>query len=473
MDAVNVALQVAFIAHLRRGPGPLPAPASGGPSRPRPRLRLRGRAVRDPDCRPRLWPDLPRGISQLSAVILLLQPYLTLRLARHFVPVSRQIAGVALALVRDGGRRGRHRHAREPGADAASSSPISWPSRRSPRPSCCAASRYRVGYARTRLRIASAATFLFAAGIFVVGRRLGRGDRWRDGGPEHPRAGPAADAGRGDRLPRGLPAADGAAPPPAARGRVRHRPVAARLRRSTATRTRIWVALAQSARMVTNGPAAIVALGEPPIVRIVSGDAARRRSRVGQPYARSDGERHPRRRPDDDRRPDRIGARPAGLADRLPGRRARCSSTTTSSSCELLAAQAARANERREAIRQQGVLASELEDASQELATSRAQLESEARFRAALEAHPGILLVVEPNGRVGYANGQALQSLGYRADRDPAQVASTTSSTRHADEPRRAARDRARPIAATARPSRSSSRSAPSSRAASSRRSRS
>jgi PAS domain S-box-containing protein len=79
----------------------------------------------------------------------------------------------------------------------------------------------------------------------------------------------------------------------------------------------------------------------------------------------------------------------------------------------LLAAQAARANERREAIRQSGVLASELEDASQELATSRAQLESEARFRAALEAHPGILLVVEPNGRIGYANGQALESLGY------------------------------------------------------------
>jgi PAS domain S-box-containing protein len=81
----------------------------------------------------------------------------------------------------------------------------------------------------------------------------------------------------------------------------------------------------------------------------------------------------------------------------------------------LLAAQAARANERREAIRQSGVLASELEDASHELATSRAQLEGEARFRAALEAHPGILLVAEPGGRIGYANGQALASLGYGA----------------------------------------------------------
>jgi hypothetical protein len=83
----------------------------------------------------------------------------------------------------------------------------------------------------------------------------------------------------------------------------------------------------------------------------------------------------------------------------------------------LLAAQAARANERREAIRQSGVLASELEDASQELATSRAQLESEARFRAALEAHPGILIVTEPDGRIGYANGQALRSLATRRRR--------------------------------------------------------
>ena len=87
---------------------------------------------------------------------------------------------------------------------------------------------------------------------------------------------------------------------------------------------------------------------------------------------------------------------------------------------QLLATQAARADERREAMHQQGVLASELEDTSHELATSRAQLESEARFRAALEAHPGILLVVDPGGRVGYANEQALESLGYTRDGDRA-----------------------------------------------------
>ena len=39
-----------------------------------------------------VWPTLPRGLSTLSAVVLLLQPYLTLRLARHFVPVSRNVA---------------------------------------------------------------------------------------------------------------------------------------------------------------------------------------------------------------------------------------------------------------------------------------------------------------------------------------------------------------------------------------------
>src|SRR4029079_19116832 len=57
-----------------------------------------------------------------------------------------------------------------------------------------------------------------------------------------------------------------------------------------------------------------------------------------------------------------------------------------------------------------------LEDASHELEFSRAQLQTEARFRAALEAHPGILIVVEPDGHVGYANEQALHSLGYSAD---------------------------------------------------------
>jgi PAS domain S-box-containing protein len=177
----------------------------------------------------------------------------------------------------------------------------------------------------------------------------------------------------------------------------------------------VWIALARSARMITNGPAAVVALGEPPVVRIVAGEP---------PAALTIGVRYDGPTPEqlDERSGPGITAVPiesdlsrqgwlivypdAGslfLEDDLVLLR-------------LLTAQAARANERREAIHQQGVLESELEDTSHELAMSRAQLESETRFRAALEAHPGILLVIEPNARVGYANAPALSSLGYDAD---------------------------------------------------------
>ena len=52
---------------------------------------------------------------------------------------------------------------------------------------------------------------------------------------------------------------------------------------------------------------------------------------------------------------------------------------TTGSCSACSSAQAARAAERREAIRERGLLATVLEDTSQELATSRAQLESEAQ----------------------------------------------------------------------------------------------
>jgi PAS domain S-box-containing protein len=177
---------------------------------------------------------------------------------------------------------------------------------------------------------------------------------------------------------------------------------------------RIWVALAQAARLVTNGPASIVALGEPPTVRILSGEPPTRLA-VGHAFS-------PPAPIDGAERSDR-----ASIVVPIESELARQGWLVVYPDVEslfidddivllgLLAAQAARANERREAIRQSGVLASELEDASQELATSRAQLESEARFRAALEAHPGILIVTEPDGRIGYANGQALQSLGYSA----------------------------------------------------------
>jgi hypothetical protein len=44
-----------------------------------------------------VWPDLPTAVSQIGTLVLLLQPYLTLRLTAHFVPVSRRVSMAALA----------------------------------------------------------------------------------------------------------------------------------------------------------------------------------------------------------------------------------------------------------------------------------------------------------------------------------------------------------------------------------------
>ena len=223
--------------------------------------------------------------------------------------------------------------------------------------------------------------------------------------------------------------------------------------------------------MITNGPAAVVALGDPPRVRIVAGEPPAELT-IGATYAG----------PTPEQLDERSG--PGIIAVPIEsdlGRQGWLIVYPDAGSLfleddlvllRLLTTQAARANERREAIRQQGVLESELEDASHELATSRAQLESEARFRAALEAHPGILLVIEPGGRIGYANGQALRSLGYDANAIR-RVGLSELLARDPAAERRGPRHRARRDGATARPSRSISRSARSNRAGSCRGSRS
>ena len=83
----------------------------------------------------------------------------------------------------------------------------------------------------------------------------------------------------------------------------------------------VWIALARSARMITNGPAAVVALGDPPIVRVVAGEPPATLT-VGATYAG----------PTPEQMDERAGAgviavpiesdlAQAGLADRLPGRR--------------------------------------------------------------------------------------------------------------------------------------------------------
>ena len=409
MDAVNIALQVAFILIF---------------------IVVLARYLREPSVVHRdlvlvftcvvalfgiaivvkIWPTLPRAVSQVSAVALLLQPYLTLRLASHFVSVPRRIGIAALAWF------------------AASTVLIVIGTRGAPLLTLFVvayfvsvetgaalllrrASRERVGYARTRLRIASAATMLFAACILVAG------------------LGSAATAANGATDPtitfisRILALAAGlgylaAFLPPITLRRLQQRAVAFDLGQDLlgspvgGDPDSIWVALARSARMITNSPAGVVALGDPPLVRVVDGEPPNG-AQVGATY--------------DEPAPTPRNARPGHVPVSV-----RIESDLALQGwliiypdagslfleddlvlLRLLAAQAARANERREAIRQQGLLASELEDASHELATSRARLATEARFRAALEAHPGILLVVEPGGGIGYANDQALRSLGY------------------------------------------------------------
>ena len=266
----------------------------------------------------RLLPTLPRGISQLSTVILLLQPFLTLRLAGHFVPVSRQVAGVALAWFATAvvaviiGTRGNPALTLFVVAYFVAVEGIA-------AAFLLRSSRYRVGYARTRLRIASAATFLFAAGIFVAG------------------AGSAAATGGATADPsilvlaRLLTLAAGigylaAFLPPMALRRLQQRAVAFDLGQTLlgspldGDQDRIWVALAQSARMVTNGSASVVALGEPSIVRIVSGEPPGGIA-VGQPYLGPTGNDIHGGARTTITVPIESELGPAGLADRLPGRR--------------------------------------------------------------------------------------------------------------------------------------------------------
>jgi PAS domain S-box-containing protein len=347
----------------------------------------------------------------MSGVVLLSQPFLTLRLAGHFVPVSRTVTIASLAWF------------------AAAVVGIVIGTRGNPPVTLFVvgyfvtvesyaafllfrAARHRVGYARTRLRVAAGATLCFAVSILVAG------------------AGAAASTGGAATDPSitaiarilALIAGLGylaAFIPPVALRRLQQRAVAFDLGQGLlgapveGDADALWIALAHAARTITNGPAAVIALGSPPVIRIVDG-APSTPMQVGQAYDGPTGGD-----------PDPTGTATIALPIESDLSRQGWLVTYPDAGSlfldddrvllTLLAGQAARADERREALRERGVLVSELEDASHELATSRAQLESEARFRAALEAHPGILLVFEPGGRVEYANGQALRSLGYSA----------------------------------------------------------
>jgi PAS domain S-box-containing protein len=360
----------------------------------------------------RLLPDLPRAVSQLGSVALLLQPYLTLRLARHFAPVSRGVLMAALAWF------------------AVSVAAIMIGTRGNPPLALFVvayfatvetgaafllfrAGQRRVGYARTRLRIAGLATVAFAAAVLVLGL----------GSAVTPATGTVDSAvtfvGRVLALLAGLGYLAAFLPPMQLR-RLQQRAVAFDMGQAVlgepvdGDTDALWVGLARTARSVTNGPSAVIALGTPPTVRIVDGSPASGMT-VGDAYDAPHTSELDRRSADATITvPIESDLSRHGwlIVDPDPGSLFLDDDRVL---LGFLATQVARAAERRDAIHQRAVLANELEDASLELASSRAQLEGEARFRAALEAHPGILLVMEPDGRVGYANEQALQSLGYTA----------------------------------------------------------
>ena len=476
MDAVNIALQSRVHPDLHRGPGPLPAAAAAGPPRPGARLRVgRRRCSRSASSTQVCARAAARRSAQLSAVVLLLQPYLTLRLARHFVPVSpAAVDRVAWS--------GSARRSSGSAIGTRGNPPMTALRRRLLRhrrggrgvPALPRQPRHRVGYARTRLRIAAAATLCFAVGDPRLRSRSGGRD---GGGRRRTRASPPSPG-----CWRSWPAS-ATSPRSCRRSRcdgsssARSRSTSARRFLGGAGRRRPGRALGRSC---ARGPDDHERTGRDRrarrrrrAVRVVDGTPPTA-IQVGAPYA---------------------GSR-AGATTHDRGRRATISLPIESDLgrqgwlivypdagslfleddlvlLQLLAGQAARADERREAIRQQGVLESELEDASQELR----RLAGAARERGAL---PGRARGAsgDPSRHRARAGGSATptgrrsSSLGYVRGRD------------RADHPRRAARPRrrrpgqrcresARRGAATGRRSRSTSRSARSNRAASCRRSRS
>jgi len=360
-----------------------------------------------------LLPSIGPSIARTAAVFILIQPVVTLRLVRHFAPVSRNILlaaiawyFVALAITLGIGTRGN------PLATTAvvgyfvlfeSIAAIQ----------LARAANSRVGYARSRLWVAAIGTVLFAATVFVTGFAA------------------AASAATGTSDPtlvvtsRLLALAAGlsyliAFIPPQPLRRLQQRATAFDFGQSLLAAPdrdphALWQALAETAVRITGGEAAIVATGTPAVVRAVAGEP---RSSVALGDAVPVGERATDAAPRFEvpiRSPELESRGEGGTLTVMMGSESLFVEDDRVL-LELLADQAARSAERQEAILERIALASELEDRSHELAESQARLDEEARFRVALEAHPNILLVVDPDGRIGYANAQALHSLRHVPD---------------------------------------------------------
>jgi PAS domain S-box-containing protein len=360
-----------------------------------------------------LIPAIGTSVVRLSAIFIFLQPVLTLRLVRHFVPVRRNLvlvalAGSVVALIVSFAIGGR-------GNPLVTSAVVGYfvVFESIGAVLLARAARGRVGYARTRLWIAAIGTVLFAATILVAGIASASAP-----------PGTTAD----DRLilvSRLLALAAGlsylvAFMPPQPMRRLQQRATAFDFGQSLVAAPdrdphALWQSLAETALRITGARAAIVSTDMPPVVRAVAGEPPSpvvpgETAELGE--APADGGPLRYDVPID---AGEVGGRQVGTLTVVMG----VDSLFVEDDrvlLTLLAEQAARSAERQEEILERVVLEHELEDRSHELAESQARLDEEARFRVALEAHPGILLVVDPDGRIGYANAQALDSLRYVPD---------------------------------------------------------
>lgn len=371
----------------------------------------------------RVVPEFP---SWPSSAMLLAQPLLILRLTRHFrlldprlhaAAVAGFVASVALIVLRVTN-----------GSNAALLAVVGYfvVIEIVGASLLGVAARDRIGNARLRLAIAAISSLCFAVSILIVGVAAVAAPIDADG--TRSTVEPAITLGRLFALLAGLGYLLAFLPPRALR-RVHQRAIAFDLADelvSAPTGTApgaLWEGLATAALRVTSARAAIVVTGSPVAdVQAVAGHwadapASGDQLRVGE----SDGETML------ESLLARSGARETvvvPLASDVQQIGWLVAFTEGGSLfveddralLALLGAQTVRAVEREEAIRERATLEGELNRTTDELEQSRLLLESEARFRVALEAHPRPILVTDETGRIAYANAQAESAFGYRAD---------------------------------------------------------
>ncbi len=369
---------------------------------------------------------LPQPVRAAAVIFLLAQPYLTLRLVRHFASMARWVDPAAVAWF----------------LSAAAAYLFVGNTVRASTIYIVAyfvvvelvgaavllrTATGRFGTARLRLVVAAFATTCFALTILVSAISTLRTPPGATADPTY------QIVSRTFALIAGLGYL-GAFVPPRFLRRLQQRALAFDLAAglvSVPTGTpadTFWQRLAEAAQRITGADSALVAIGSPvPTVRVVTGTWDRPPA-IGEAIANDD----PRLTggvPATKRRnafvrssADRVVSVPLAADDApvgylvtvLPG--ASLFVEDDHALLSLIGTQTVRAVEREQALQERSALANELLETSHELEQSREQLESEARFRVAVEAHPSPLLVLDDDGHLVYANAQAMTAFGYERD---------------------------------------------------------